>query len=84
MTKRSLGFSQPDFALFMAVSVAILRNWEQEHREPHGPARSLLLVVAKQPAEVREAFKSAAPNPKKRAFSKACSTSKLFPFPKAT
>ena len=67
--RRSLGFSQPEFALFMGVSVATLRNWEQERREPHGPARSLLLVAAKQPAAVREAFKSAASRPRKRAFS---------------
>lgn len=39
--RRSLGFSQPEFALFMGVSVATLRNWEQERREPHCPARSL-------------------------------------------
>ena len=67
--RRGLGFSQPEFALFMGVSVATLRNWEQERREPHGPARSLLLVAAKQPAAVREAFNSAASIPRKRAFS---------------
>ena len=74
--RRSLGFSQPEFALFMGVSVATLRNWEQERREPHGPARSLLLVAARQPAAVRAAFKSAASIPRKRAFSKV-STSAL-------
>ena len=79
----SPGFSQPEFALFMGVSIATLRNWEQERREPHGPARSLLLVAARQPAAVREAFKSAAPSPKKRAFSKVNSTSKFLRFPKA-
>ena len=67
--RSNLGFSQPEFALFMGVSVATLRNWEQERREPHGPARSLLLVAAKQPAAVREAFKSAASIPRKRTFS---------------
>ena len=81
--RRSLGFSQPEFALFMGVNVAPLRNREQERREPHGPARSLLLVAARQPAAMREVFKSAAPSPKKRTFSKARSTSKLFRFPKA-
>ena len=81
--RRSLGFSQPEFALFMGVSVATLRNWEQERREPHGPARSLLLVAAKQPAAVREAFKSAASIPRKRAFSKASTASRTSHFPKA-
>ena len=81
--RRSLGFSQPEFALFMGVSVATLRNWEQERREPHGPARSLLLVAARQPAAVREAFKSAASVPKKRVFSKAGHSSRTSSFPKA-
>ena len=81
--RRSLGFSQPEFALFMGVSVATLRNWEQERREPHGPARSLLLVAAKQLAPVREAFKSAASIPKRRAFSKARASSRNFHYPKA-
>ena len=48
--RKSIGFSQPEFALFMGVSVATLRNWEQGRREPHGPARSLLLIAAKHPA----------------------------------
>ena len=74
--RKELGLSQDQFALFMGVSVATLRNWEQERREPHGPARSLLLVAAKQPAAVRAAFKSAASIPRKRAFSKV-STSAL-------
>ena len=81
--RRSLGFSQPEFALFMGVSVATLRNWEQERREPHGPARSLLLVTAKQPAAVREAFRSAAPFPRKRVFSKATTSSRTSHFPRA-
>ena len=81
--RRSRGFSQPEFALFMGVSVATLRNWEQERREPHGPARSLLLVAARQPAAVREAFKSAASSPRRRVFSKARASSRNFHYPKA-
>lgn len=57
--RKELGLSQEQFAGFMGVSVATLRNWEQKRREPHGPARSLLLVAAKQPQAVREAFKAA-------------------------
>lgn len=56
--RKELGLSQEQFAQFMGVSVSTLRNWEQERREPHGPARSLLLVAAKQPQAVREAFRS--------------------------
>ena len=57
--RKELGLSQIQFALFMGVSVATLRNWEQERREPQGPARALLLVAAKQPRAVREAFNAA-------------------------
>ena len=56
--RKGLGLSQPEFARFMGVSVATLRNWEQERREPQGPARALLLVAKKQPQAVIKAFKS--------------------------
>lgn len=59
--RKTLGLSQPEFAQFMGVSVATLRNWEQQRREPQGPARSLLLVARKQPEAVIKAFKSSAP-----------------------
>ena len=67
--RKELGLSQEQFAHFMGVSVSTLRNWEQERREPHGPARSLLLVAAKQPRAVRAAFKSAMPVAKLRSYS---------------
>jgi putative transcriptional regulator len=69
--RKELGLSQDQFALFMGVSVATLRNWEQERREPQGPARSLLLVAAKQPRAVRAAFKSVMPAPRIKAYAKA-------------
>ena len=59
--RKELGLSQPEFAGFMGVSVGTLRNWEQERREPQGPARALLLVASKQPAAVRAAFEAAKP-----------------------
>ena len=62
--RKELGLSQDQFALFMGVSAATLRNWEQNRREPQGAARSLLLVAAKQPQAVREAFKSLVAAPK--------------------
>lgn len=70
--RKELGLSQPEFAGFMGVSLGTLRNWEQARREPHGPARALLLVASKQPAAVRAAFEAAKPalrvrTPKKRA-----------------
>src|SRR3990172_326358 len=69
--RKELGLSQGQFALFMGVSVATLRNWEQERREPQGPARSLLLVAARQPQAVRAAFRSVMPVPRTKAYAKA-------------
>ena len=69
--RKELGLSQDQFALFMGVSAATLRNWEQRRREPQGPARSLLLVAAKQPRAVRAAFKSVMPALKTTALAKA-------------
>jgi putative transcriptional regulator len=68
--RRTLGLSQPEFARFMGVSVATLRNWEQARREPQGPARSLLLVAKKQPEAVIKAFKAAEPAPRLKAHKK--------------
>jgi putative transcriptional regulator len=69
--RKQLGLSQEQFAAFMGVSVATLRNWEQARREPHGPARALLLLAAKQPRAVREAFKAAMPTARGKAYSNA-------------
>ena len=56
--RRSLGFSQPEFALFMGVSVATLRNWEQGRTYPEGAARALLKIAAHRPDAVLEALRS--------------------------
>ena len=57
--RNALELSQESFAGFLGVSLGTVRNWEQERREPQGPARALLLVAAKQPrAAVRAAFNS--------------------------
>lgn len=53
--RRRLGMTQPEFAQLIGVSVATLRNWEQGRRQPHGPARALLKVVAKNPKAVLDA-----------------------------
>lgn len=68
--RQGLGLSQAQFANFMGVSLGTLRNWEQARREPQGPARTLLLVAAKQPAAVRTAFKAAAPAARVKAHAK--------------
>jgi len=53
--RKRLGMTQPEFAQLIGVSVATLRNWEQGRRQPHGPARALLKVVAKNPKAVLDA-----------------------------
>lgn len=68
--RKELGLSQDQFAMFMGVSPATLRNWEQKRREPQGAARSLLLVAAKQPEAVRQAFKAAMPAPRMKSYEK--------------
>jgi DNA-binding transcriptional regulator YiaG/predicted nucleotidyltransferase len=54
--RKELGLSQDQLARLMGVSVATLRNWEQGRREPHGPARSLLLVASREPVAVLRAL----------------------------
>ena len=51
-----LKVSQAEFALMIGVSVATLRNWEQERRTPDGPALALLRVAACNPRAVAEAL----------------------------
>ena len=71
--RKAFGYSQEEFAALMGVSVGTLRNWEQARREPHGPARSLLLVAATNPAAVRGAFEKLATLRRKRRFAAAAS-----------
>lgn len=54
-----LGVSQSEFALFIGVSLATLRNWEQGRRRPRGPALALLQVAARNPRAVLEALHAA-------------------------
>lgn len=56
--RHNLDLSQEAFATFMGVSVATLRNWEQGRREPHGSAKSLLLIAQKVPGAFLEAFQA--------------------------
>src|SRR5687768_16585143 len=74
--RKGLGLSQEQFATFMGVSPATLRNWEQKRREPQGAARSLLLVAAKQPRAVRLAFRSAMPAARARTYEKPSARNK--------
>jgi len=54
--RAKLGASQAEFALMIGVSVATLRNWEQERRMSDGPALALLRVAARNPKAVIQAL----------------------------
>jgi putative transcriptional regulator len=51
-----LGMSQSEFAARFGISVKTLRNWEQGHREPEGPARAYLTVIKNDPDAVMNAL----------------------------
>lgn len=54
--RQALGLSQEVFAAKFGFSLGSLRNWEQGRRQPDGPARVLLKVIAKEPEAVRRAL----------------------------
>jgi len=47
--REQTGLSQGDFAKLMRVSVKTLQNWEQQRRNPTGPATALPKIVATAP-----------------------------------
>lgn len=53
--RRRLGLSQAQFAARFGFSIETLRNYEQGHRQPTGPARVLLQVIAAEPDAVTRA-----------------------------
>jgi putative transcriptional regulator len=48
-TRGGIGATQEAFASAIGVPVKTLRNWEQRKRNPTGPARVLLSLVARDP-----------------------------------
>jgi putative transcriptional regulator len=54
--RKGLGMTQAEFAAAFGLSLSTLRKWEQEGREPEGPARAYLKVIAKNPQAVRAAL----------------------------
>ena len=51
--------SQAQFARLLNIEVSTLRNWEQGHRKPQGPARALLKAVDRDPEAVLSALNAA-------------------------
>ena len=58
--RRFVGLTQVRFAEAMGISVHTLRNWEQDRRQPEGPAIALLRIAARHPRIIRENLESAA------------------------
>lgn len=54
--RKRLGLSQAGFAARYGFSVETIRNYEQGHRHPTGPARVLLRVIATEPEAVERAL----------------------------
>lgn len=54
--RQRLGLSQEQFAARYGFSVETIRNYEQGHRKPQGPARVLLKVIANEPDAVTRAL----------------------------
>jgi putative transcriptional regulator len=50
------GLSQAKFAELLSIEVSTLRNWEQERRDPTGPARALLRAIRNEPVAVIRAL----------------------------
>ncbi|HET7313671.1 helix-turn-helix domain-containing protein [Salinisphaera sp.] len=56
-----VGMTQREFATSFGISLGTLRHWERGDRQPHGPARVLLNVLARQPEAVLSALSDKEP-----------------------
>ena len=54
--RQGLGMTQFEFAARFGFSVHTLRKWEQDERQPEGPARAYLRVIERNPKAVEEAL----------------------------
>jgi putative transcriptional regulator len=58
--RRRTKLSQNAFAAKFGIAPATLKDWEQHRREPEGPARTLLLIIDKEPEAVTRALSAIA------------------------
>lgn len=58
--RKRTGLSQARFAERYGFSLAIVRDWEQGRRSPDRIARTLLMVIAREPEAVDRALASSA------------------------
>jgi putative transcriptional regulator len=59
--RQPTGLSQRDFAASIGVPEGTLVNWEQDRRQPSGPAKVLLALLAQKPNLVAELYPTAPP-----------------------
>ena len=59
--RQRTGLSQSDFAASIGVPEGTLVNWEQGRRQPSGPAKVLLALLAKKPNLVMQLYPAAPP-----------------------
>lgn len=52
-----LGMTQQEFSLQFGIPIRTLQKWEQEAREPEGPARAYLAVIERMPEAVIAALR---------------------------
>jgi putative transcriptional regulator len=57
--RRRSGMSQAKFAATFGFSLRTLQEWERGAKQPSGPARTLLIVIDKEPDAVRKALSAA-------------------------
>jgi putative transcriptional regulator len=57
--REKLGLTQAQFAARFAFSINTLRHWEQGKRQPEGPTRAYLQVIARTPRAVERALRAA-------------------------
>ena len=57
--RQRLCMSQPEFAEKFGIELATLRHWEQDQREPSGPAKTLLILISRIPDNVLDALEAA-------------------------
>jgi putative transcriptional regulator len=57
--RKRLNLSQSEFAMRFGFTASSVKNWEQGHRLPQGPARVLLKVIEKEPEAVNRALSMA-------------------------
>jgi putative transcriptional regulator len=56
--RRRWKMTQSEFSRAFGLSLDSVKNWEQGHRVPEGPAKVLLAVIAKDPRAVQNALAS--------------------------